>query len=516
MNQKIIRLGVSGLVACSILGIRAQQINPVTEAVLQNYAEILAENPKDYMTLFDRASQYADMKDYVRALSDIDMALEYTPENDRDYREAEYSLKSDILTATKDYAGAISAINNALAINPGSQPYLYKAGNLYLLTDKPEDALRIFQNLQRNNPRSQEAFYGMAKANVMMGKNDEAVSLIQQVENLGKQSFVTYCRIGDLYADMGKIADATNNYVIAYTMTDDSQRPVESLKFISKKNPDAVMNKLEEIMGANPDNITLNYVKAILAFDAGMYSKAEKACKDLAAGLEEDSPAIYRMMAMSQLAQGKCDEATQSILTAQKLAPGNAGVLVDKADILLCQNPSESLAAAEEALAVNGNNEAAMLIGAKAAILSADYNKALSLLNNVVLGDPSNAEALLLRGYLNAELIKDEAAGTADYTRAGNIRQSGNVSDMVFAALAKSRTGKKLDAEGLISQAAEAAAGNKDDLYLVAVYYAQTGNRDKAKEYVDKAMLAGYGNIYNLTINREPLINLVPVHDILK
>lgn len=513
--NKFVKWGLPGMMACSFMAISAQQINPMMEAVLQNYAEILAENPKDYQTLIDRASQYIELGDYNRALSDVDMALEYTPATDTDYRIAEYLLKSDILTNLKNFQGAVEAVNGALAINPSYQPALYKAGNLYLIQNNGQEALKAFQALQRENPRSQEAFYGMAKANVLLGNKEDAERLISEVENLGKQSYLTYCRIGDLYSDMDNVKEAVTNYTIAFTMEDNSSRPVESLKLLARKNPALVLETLDGIIASKPDNLSLNYLKAILAFDSGMYAQAEKACKDLATTLEEDSPAVYRMMAMSQLGQNKLEEALQSIGTAETLAPGNSGVLLDKATILMTTNPSGAFEAAGKVLLSNPDDESALMLAAKAGMLNGNYSEALNYLNNVILSNPSNVEALLLRGYLNTEFIKDGKAGVADYTRAGNVRPEGNVRAMAFIALGKAKIGKTLDAEGIINDAVGLAGNDKDALYAIALYYAQTGNLVKAKEYIDRALLNGYSNLYNLQTNEEPLLNLKPIRHLI-
>lgn len=516
MKSKILKLGLPAVMACSWLGAAGQQINPITEAVLQNYAEILAENPKDYITLYDRASQYYSLGEYVRALSDIDMALEYTPEKDATYRQAEYSLKSDILTSQKNYQAAIEASNAALKINPVSQPDLYKVGNLYLLTNDAKNALQAFRALQRENSRSQEAFYGMARANVMLGDIQEAEKLIKEVESLGQQSFVTYCRIGDLYADMGNVKEATTNYTIAYTMEDRSPRPIESLKVLNRKNPDAVSETIDGMILSKPDNLALNYVKAILAFESGRFDRAEKACKDLAQAVEEDSPAIYRMLAMSQLAQNKLSEATSNIAAAERLAPSDAGVLLDKAEIQMTQNPAAAYEAASKALSINPENEGALLLAAKTAMLDGKYPQALDYLNNIILSNPGNAQALLLRGYLNTEYLNDGKAGVADYTRAGNIKQSGNADELVYAALGKAKINKKLDADGMIGEAIAKGADDKDTLFLIAIYYAQTGSLDKAKEFADKAMAKGYGNVYRIKTDNQPLFNLVPIRHLTK
>lgn len=515
MKTNFIKYGLLGMAFLSMGNVMAQQINPMTEAVIRNYSDILAENPKDYLTLYDRATQYLSIGDFTRALSDVEMALEYTPDKDVDYKVAEYSLKSDILSSQKDYQGALAALNEALKINASAQTELYKLGNIYLLTNQPKEALQAFQRLQRENTRSQEAFYGMAKANALLGNTEEAVNLINQIETLGKQSFVTYCRIGDLYVDMNKLPEATSNYMIAYAMADSSTRPIESLKFLVKKNPAVVMDAIDKNIEANPDNVTLNYVKAIVAYDGGLYDKVEKACKDLAKGLEKDSPAVYRMMALSQLALDKREEAKQSIATAEGLEPNSNGILIDKAMIFMHDDPAKANEFAEKALIAHPDDEETLLLAAKSAMLSGKYKEAQAHLGNIILSDPSNIEALLLRGYLNSDLLKDGKAGVADYTRAGNVKTD-DPYQMALSALGKAKIGKRLDSEGIIGDAIAKAGNNKDNLYIIAVYYAQTGNLEKAKEFADKAVANGYSNIYNLKSNNEPLLNLSPIHHLMK
>ena len=510
--KKILKWGLPGFFALTGFMAQAQQINPMTEAVLRQYSDILAENPKDYLTLYDRASQYYGIGELVRALSDIDMALEYTPEKEKDYRVAEFSLKSDILSAQKDYEGALKAVKEALKLNPSSQPELYKAGNLSLLSNDPDEALKYFQLLQRENSRSQEAFYGLAKAYVMKGNNEEASKLLEEVSNIWKQSPLTYCRIGDLYTDMGMMKEATTNYAIAYSLEERTSRPLESLKLLARRAPHEIIGYIDELRTATTeDNQNLNYIKAILSYDNGLYSEAESACRQIAASDEDGSAAVYRMIALSQLAQNKIEDAKKSIYEAERLDPTNADLMHDKAEILMSTEPENALKAATAALSVNPDNEIMLHSATKAAILTGKYEDALNYLNNIILSNPGNAEALLLRGYVNSEYMKDAKAGEADYTRAGNIHQDGSVGNLVMAALGKAKTGKKLDSDGMINEAIQKAGNNKDSLYLIAVYYAQTGNPEKAKEFAEKAMRNGYNNQFNILSNNEPLFNLIPV-----
>lgn len=513
MKKRYIAAGVLA-VMLSLTSAKAQQINPMTEAVIKGYSEILAENPKDYITLYDRASQYYNINNFDRALSDIDLALEYTPESDKNYRAAEYSLKADILLSKKDYQRALEASREALKINPSSAADYYRLGNINLLLNDGNEALKAFQQLQRINTRSQEAFYGMAKANIMLGKNDEAERLIKEIESFGKNSAITYCRIGDLQTDMGRTKDAVGNYVVAYMMGQDTQRPKESLTFLAKKDYPAVMQTLDAFVTASPDNLNYLFLKATIADSANDYETTEKACEQLLDKLDDDAPAVYRMLAMAQMAQNKLTPALANIKFAENLSKNNPYILADKADILLGIDPVQAMAVADEALAINPDLELAQLIGAKGAIMSNNAEKGLDYLNNIILTNPSNVEALLLRAYLNENVAKDSKAAVADYGRAGNAHVENNA-DLALAALGKSKAGKKLDAEGMISDAIAGAGSDKNTLFNIAVYYAQTGNLEKAKEFADKAKMAGYNNMYYLKGSNEPLISLSPIYHLM-
>ena len=71
----------------STVAVSAQQRgldNPVTKAVLTVYDNMLRENPDDYMTWFRRANEYYRHNEYMKALKDINEALQRVPVGDSD------------------------------------------------------------------------------------------------------------------------------------------------------------------------------------------------------------------------------------------------------------------------------------------------------------------------------------------------------------------------------------------------------------------------------------------------
>ena len=75
--------------------------NPITQAVLQVYEEELQANPKDYNIYLSRADEYYRHGEYIRALPDVDKAIEYAPSSESDVLLRAYILRAGIYNETK-------------------------------------------------------------------------------------------------------------------------------------------------------------------------------------------------------------------------------------------------------------------------------------------------------------------------------------------------------------------------------------------------------------------------------
>lgn len=510
--MKIKPILVSTLLLMSFGGF-AQRINPITKAVLDGYAQILKEDPKDYQTLYERASQYYNLSEYSKSLEDIEKAIKYTPSKETTLLEREYSLLADISIQMNDYDKAYTATEKALSLNPESYGNLYKMGNILLYQNRPNDAYKAFQGLQRLQSRSSEAFFGMARAAAMMGNKNEAETLMKQAAENDPSNYVTYCRLGDLYVELGEPEKAATNYLAAYSMANDPTRPLESLVDLSRTKYSAVDKALEYAISVSESKIPMYYMRASLANESGNFAEAERSCKELLALPDGMDASVYRMLAQAQHALNKDTDALENIDKALKYKP-IADNYALKSEILLNSNKSAALAEAEKGLGVDATNEACVLAGARAAILNGDYDKGLSLLNTAVMTDPGNVEALVTRAYLNTELLKDGKLGSLDYSRASS-QETESFPGLAYLAIAKAKSGKSVDANTLIENYLKEHS-NADDCYYAAVYYAQTSQLEKAKAMVDKALAQGYQNVYNLNISQLPGFNLQPIRYLLK
>lgn len=330
-RYKILLAG--GFLATSLLA-GAQQIDPITRAVIESYTEMIGQNPKDYMSYFQRGEEYFKLGEYEKAEADILNAIKNTPSKDASFIEKEYSLLSDLYLGQNNPEKAIEVLQEGLKAAPSSYYNRYKLGNLYLALDKPQDAYNTFRILQSMNSRSQEAYYGMGLAAAALGRYPEVDDLIEQVKNANLNSYLTYQRIGDLYEAMNKNDKAAANYIQAYSMTENSSTPLESLVKLAAKDYNNVAAELDKLISAVPANASLRFIKASIAFNNGKYDIAAQDCRDLLKLKDGQEPFVYSLLAQSELNSGNADAALEAIKQAESLAPEDADIQAVKETIM--------------------------------------------------------------------------------------------------------------------------------------------------------------------------------------
>lgn len=503
------------LAVCAAFICPAQQINPITKAMLNGYTELLKENPKDYQTLYERAAQYYSLSRYEDAHTDLVKALEYTPAKEKALRESELSLMADVAIEMKNYDLALQSINEALALNPGNYAYTYKKGNILLYLNRPEEAYKVFASMQGMKSRSQEAYFGMAKACIAMKNYSEAEDLMKEAENADQSNYLTYCRLGDLYMDMEQPENAATNYLLGFTMAKESQRPLESLISLAGSNYNAVATALDFAADKAENRLPILFLKGNIACESGNFGQADVAFTQLLNNFQEAKiPGVYTRLAQAKLGENDLVGASQAIDNAITLG-GGAEAYALKSEIDLANgDAAKAVQDAAKALTLDANSTAAMMAKAQAQIAAGDGKGAVETLNEAIMVAPDNQKALLLRAYANQDLLKNGRAAVGDLNRV-ILEEAVTFPEVTYKGIAQVKAGKKMDGDATVENALKTAT-TKDDLYWAAVYYAQTGNLEKANEMLEKATYAGYQNQYAIKGDNTPWLNIGPIRHLKK
>lgn len=489
----------------------AQKIHPITQAMLDGYAQILKENPDDYFTLYQRSQQYYQLSLYDNALDDIRKAIAVTPPKEKDMLAMEYAHEANIRLELKDYEQALTAINAALEYSPQAYPIIYAKGNICLHLNDLETAKSCFRQMQMLKSRSQEAFFGLARVAILQGDISNANSLMKEAEYCDPSNYLTYCRLGDLCKDMKDYDKAATNYLSAFGLSSGKDRPLNSLLSLAQVDYYAVKNAIDFAISKTPNTIPLFFLEGNIALQNGRYHDAYEAYRHLIDTNEGKTASIYAQMAQTCMALNRIPEAKQYINSALTDDRSVDNLIIKSKIEFASGNLKNALMTATEA--VNGSERQsvdALTTASLVEIELGNVDNALNLLNEAVMIDAFDLYPLMLRAYIYDGVKGDLRSSVADYQRASAI-DAVDMPSLMYKSLAQTMAGKKLDGDFTMNNAVKNQPTNAAVHYYAAVYYAQTGSIQRAKECIDKAIELGFENEYLLHNDRTANLSLAPI-----
>lgn len=503
--MKHIILAIALFVTCSL---SAQQINPVTKAVLDSYSAILAENPNDYRTLYERATQYFNMGMYEKAVDDVVHAIGCTPLSEKALMASEYQLLATIELARNRYESAMDAVNKGLEFSPSNYSLLYLKGNAALHLKDASTARAAFSAMQRQKSRSQEALFGLAKVDIMEEKYSDAQEKMKIIEDMKSTDAVTFCRLGDLYLDMNDRYGASMQYVSAFALAgDDRSRPIESLYKVARTDYDAAMRAIDFAINKAPQSQALVYLKGNIAFHCGHNEDALNAFSQVIA-LSPSSPgaSVFHYQAQAALNLNYPDRALSAANKAVQIDPKPEHLLTLARVYASQGNHQKAYEIAQQALQQAPTDIEVLSVAAIEALALNRSQDALDHISYAIMCDASDPYPLLIRGWIYANVLHDIPSAQADYGRAAAI-PAASVRQKALQGLAQAGAGKTIDAGATVYEA-EQLIQDADDCHWVAIAYANTGNIDKARQLIDRAVAMGCDNRYITECDATPGMSL--------
>lgn len=503
----------SFIILASASAVHAQKpVNPMTQAMLDAYETLLRENPADWLTLYERASQYYMLDRYDEALDDINRSIAATPAKEKEQLASAHTLAANIHIQRKDYNRALAEIDGALSLAPNDYTILYNKGNICLYLDNTADARKCFQAMQRLNPRSQEALFGLAKAAVMEGETGEARSYMEQAERLDPSNFITYCRLGDLYADMDENQNAAANYLSAFSLNSRDNRALTSLFRLAEKDYAAVAEALDFAMGKTSNVVPLLFIKGNIAKENDRISDAYAAYGKLVQTPGGATPEVFATMAGICRANNSVTEALGYAQRALAISTTPRNMLLKASICYDLGDYEEAVMLTRKALEKEPQNIEAMLLQAESWLALQNTAKATEMLDEAIMNNPLDFRPLLLRGYLKDQ-AGDVSGAAADWQRAGRLEASAPL-EIVYKAVGQQLSGKGLDADNTIKSVADKADRDAESAYLMALYHASTGSIQKGVEMLARSRRLGFDNRYLLDTYAVPMLSVLPVRNI--
>lgn len=513
LNNTIKSLLVGLAIFASFFVSHSQEIHPMTKAMLDGYDQILKETPDDYFILYQRSQQYYKLSMYDNALRDIKKAISLTDAKEKEMLSQEYSLQASIYMETNEYPKALEAIDEAIKFS--SQPYslLNTKGNICIYLAKYNEARLAFRQMQALNSRSQEAFLGLAKIALLEGDKNSAISLMKEGERCNPSSYITYCRLGDLYIDMGDHANAMTAYITAFSLSSDKDRPITSMINLSKIDYQSTINGLKYAIDKTTNKTPLYFLSASISFINGHYKDAYQTYTYIINTTEAHDAEIYARLAETCLYLNKQDEATKYINIAISGIESVDNYLIRAKIEYAKSNYNNALIASEKALELSQRKSTIALTYCALAKLELEQtDEAIMLLNEAIINDAGDMLPLMIRGYIYDQIKGNLRNSVNDYQRAASLEAT-TFPQIMYKGLAQTLAGKRLDGDETISQALKNMSLNAEAYFYCAIYYAQTGDKDKANSMLTKAIELGYENLYLLYEDETINLNIKPIRE---
>lgn len=351
-----------------------------------------------------------------------------------------------------DYNLAARIYKNLIMEEPDNQSYKNKLGNLYIKAGKDEQALTVFQQIQKTDPKNFDALIAIAGIYRRQKKYAESVSLLEQAlvtfENKPKSHAKIYYNLGFTYRQMGSYDDAIRCF--------------------------------EEVVEEVPSDVLANnHLGAIYALQ-GKYNDAIKAYNR---GLKYDPnhPILQFNIAKSYSEIGDIHKALNFYEGALRARPGWTDAIESYADLLLFENKvNEADEVVSQGLKINPDD--AKVHTAKGNVYNRrsifedaelEFKKALS-------ADESYRNALVgLAHSLEKQDKKLEAIETID--KAGKLYPD-DVNIMKQSAHIHLTANKLPLALEKINKLREIDSNDVETLNLLGQYYIANKDGEKAQE----------------------------------
>lgn len=399
----------------------------------------IAQNPNDAEAHANLGAVYQKKNNFNEALTEYEKAEALNPSN--------VTTRLNIGTlyqAKKEYETAIAAYDTIIAVNPNHlQAYLYKA-QCYKELGNKDAALQNYKlalNLDPANQALKDEVYSMYETT--MSQDEKIDYLKQQLEKDGANPIATYKYAYESHK-LGKLAEAIKYYQLTINLDTKNQDAYINLAQAYQQQGDftqakSVLTKAKELFPQNTlipkqiasieaQNISTLYSKASELFNQKKYQEA-------IALYEKITPPT----AESLLSIGACYQSLNDNSNAAKFYEKSFAVDTQNSETAYytalaysnIENYEKAKLFAKKSLEINSKNQHAQellayvieqentenLDKALELIDKQEYKKALTLLNNVLEQDDSDANAYYYRAMIY-DIQKDYNKAIMDYKKA--------------------------------------------------------------------------------------------------
>lgn len=481
----------------------------INDAVMKVYNEQLDKEPGDYATRFARSYQFFNNNQVEEALADITQTIKDCPEKEREVLYDALLLRAKIYDQKGELDNEFADLKRAFAINSTNPNVVDMIAKLALKRGDYSTAETNFNAILRMSPQNYDALYGLARVAAKTNDFAKAQEYCDRAVKLFPTEPQVYINRADVFNMLGQYKVAAQDIILAMSVGNDESKAIAALVNMSDEHYDDVMNALQNSVENAPSVGTFYYLRYSIAMRHLHYGQALHDIKQIISKGFYDDYSIYYDAAKCQFELGQFDPALLNVDKALSKSPSDMPSLVLKARIVEHQGAGKNYDAAlgilMRASRLNANDPSLLLAQARIYLAQRKQPEAQAVLDKLIKADPTNNEALLLRGWLYKYRMRNAEAALADFGMMLN-----NGSDMTsLKGFALHELGRDEEAKKWAQDNIMTTSLPGGEAYAIAsALLSDIGDNDMALKYLESALANGYGSLYEVNMSEEPYVNL--------
>jgi tetratricopeptide (TPR) repeat protein len=204
---------------------------------INDYSAFINKKPESGLSLAYayRADLYIEVKEYQKALADLDKAVQLKP----DFYFA-YWRRGIAYTRLEAYDKAVEDLTQALKINPKFTGAYCDRGDAYMRLGQPKLAFKDYEKAIQLSPNMTFPYNYRAMAYVQLDNYKSALLDLNRVLSMNKNNHNAYYYRGICYYDMGEYDKAADDFTMAIQLF-----PDKALYYVNRAENYLILKKYQ-------------------------------------------------------------------------------------------------------------------------------------------------------------------------------------------------------------------------------------------------------------------------------
>lgn len=295
-------------------------------------------------------------------------------------------------------------------------------GDLYQLSDSGGgEAMTSYDRAIAADPNNVEAYYRRGALNVRSRNGGEALTNLNKAIELNPNYAPAYKELAEMYYSAGQYDKATSTFSTFMDKAEkstDTNAEYAAFLYLSKKYPEA-LTKINEVLAVDPNNLTMNRLKAYDLYETGDYAGAATAMDAYMklAPAEKIIPEDYSYQSKILLKSNRASEAISVLQKAIAATTDPAKKRDLMSDLVVAYTATNDYTAAartqQQITSMPGSDLTDQFRYAVALDRAKQYTRSDSVYNIIITAKPDYIPAYQYRARANANLDPESSKGTA-------------------------------------------------------------------------------------------------------